>query len=389
MASYISSNNNRLYVGVEPSFGNAAAATQLTRIPAVSLKVKHRRDELRRKDKTGTRTFLGLPSNLKRQTSFELRSYMTGWTDQSKAPAHGALFETAFGSPAQSFTAHSISGVTGTKITTGTQHGLEPGQAVSAGSEMRFVTGVVNTTTFVLNAPFTNGTGAGSQLVPTYSYRPGAEPSSVSILDYWSPDAAVNRLICGAAIDRVQIDINSDFHEFLFSGPAADLIDSASFNTGEAGLQQFPDEPASLGFDYTIIPGHLGQAWIGSVPGQFFTLASATIRFGNDVDVRAREFGSILARAIAAGERDVRVDFSVYAQTDDQTKALYQAARQRSPMSVMLQLGQQAGQLCGIYLPSVISDAPEFDDGETRLIWNFSKCRAQGSGDDEIVVAFA
>jgi hypothetical protein len=389
MPSYISSNNNRLYVGVEPAYGNAAAAEQLSRIPAVSLKAKHQREELRRRDKTGSRTYFGLPSSLKRETTFELRSYMTGWTDPMKTPAHGALFEAALGRTGKPFTGCAISGASGVSISAAVPHGLEPGQAVAYAGEIRFVTGVVNASTFQINAAFSTPLGAGSQIEPTYTYRPGADPASVTILDCWSPETAVNRLVSGGAVDRLRIDVNGDFHEFRFSGPAADLIDSASFSAGEAGLQQFPQEPPAVGFDYTIIPGHLGQAWIGSIPGQFFTLASASVALDNNIDLRSKEFGSILARAIAAGGRDVRVDFSVYAQDDEQTKALYQAARQQSPMSVMFQLGQQAGQLCGVYLPSVVANAPEFDDSETRLVWNFTKCRAQGSGDDEIVVAFA
>jgi hypothetical protein len=54
----------------------------------------------------------------------------------------------------------------------------------------------------------------------------------------------------------------------------------------------------------------------------------------------------------------------------------------------MLQLGQQQGQLFGMYMKSVQLETPEFDDSETRLRWKFSACRAQGSADDEIMIAF-
>ena len=50
---------------------------------------------------------------------------------------------------------------------------------------------------------------------------------------------------------------------------------------------------------------------------------------------------------------------------DDATKALYQAARQQSPISVMFQLGDNDGQLMGVYLKSVVPEVPEFDDGKT------------------------
>ena len=46
--------------------------------------------------------------------------------------------------------------------------------------------------------------------------------------------------------------------------------------------------------------------------------------------------------------------FDLFAQTDTATPALYQAARQQSPISAMFQLGQVSGQLMGVYLKSVI-----------------------------------
>ena len=63
--------------------------------------------------------------------------------------------------------------------------------------------------------------------------------------------------------------------------------------------------------------------------------------------------GSTLAQAVAPGIRQVMLNFSIYQQDDAPTQALYQAARQQSPVSVMLQLGEQAGQMFGIYMSSV------------------------------------
>ena len=59
-----------------------------------------------------------------------------------------------------------------------------------------------------------------------------------------------------------------------------------------------------------------------------------------------------------------------------------------SPISVMLQLGEQAGQLCGAYMPAMVPSVPEFDDSETRLQWKFQNNRAQGTVNDELYIAF-
>ena len=57
-------------------------------------------------------------------------------------------------------------------------------------------------------------------------------------------------------------------------------------------------------------------------------------------------------------------------------------------MAVMLQLGEQAGQLFGAYMPAMVPEVPQFDDGQTRLEWAFENSRAQGAVDDERDIAF-
>ena len=186
----------------------------------------------------------------------------------------------------------------------------------------------------------------------------------------------------------MKIVVNSDFHEFHFRGPAQDLIDSVSFAEGQGKLDEFPAEPEVEGFDYSVVPGHMGQVWLGVTPERFYTLTSAELSLDNGVDVRNREFGSSMIRCVAAGVRNVNLDFELYGSDQESSKALYQASKQRSPISAMFQLGEQSGQLFGAYLKSVAVETPQFDDSETRVRWRFSGCRAQGSADDELVIAF-
>jgi hypothetical protein len=186
----------------------------------------------------------------------------------------------------------------------------------------------------------------------------------------------------------MKILVNSDYHEFQFSGPAQDLIDSVTFEAGQGSLSAYPQEPDIEGFDYSIVPGHMGQVWLGATAERFYTLTSAEVSLDNSLDVRNREFGSSLIRCVTPGLRKVSLDFELYASDEGSSTALYSAAKQRSPISVMMQLGEQAGQLFGVYAKSVVAETPQFDDSETRLRWKFSGARAQGSSDDEVVVAF-
>ena len=387
MPSYVSSLENRCYVALETSYGIAAGVSRLNRVPVVSLTATQNTEKGQRRDKTGSRTFNGDAPGLRRSTLFDLRTYMSAWADQTQPPAHGALVQATLGGDPQTSAGGPLSSASGATLVFASAHGLSPGQAVSYGGEVRFVAGIIDANAVQLNAPFSSASGPTGVTGPTVTYAPGTELASVSLYDYWSPATAVQRIVAGAAVNQARIIANGDYQEFRVSGIAADLIDSSSFVEAQAGLSAFPAEPVTAGGQCTVLPGHLGQVWMGAVPAQFFTLTSVQITVGNDVDLRNREFGSNLARAIAPGSRSVSLDFSVFQRDDSQTQQLYQAARQRSPMSVMLQLGEQQGQLLGVYFKSVALEVPGFDDSQRRLQWRFQSCRAQGLVNDEVFVA--
>jgi hypothetical protein len=267
-------------------------------------------------------------------------------------------------------------------------HGLVPGQAVVSAGEIRFVAAVADPSTIVLNAPFSTVPVPGLPLSPTASYSPAETLPSVSIFDYWDPSDAVQRIITGAAVDQFSLKLNGDFHEFEFKGQAQDIVDSASFSANQGGLAAFPAEPTVAAYSYSPVPGNLGEVWLGVIANQFLTVSSASVTIKNNVDMRANEFGSMLPQGISPGTREVSITLELFSGDDTATESLYQAARQQVPMGVMFQLGQTAGQLLGIYLPSVVPVVPDFDDSETRLKWKFSDTRAQGTGDNEIAIAF-
>lgn len=390
MPSCISSSDNRVYVSLEQSYGDVAAITAQHRIPTVKLAARQRPVHTERRDKTGSRTFAGLPNRIRKETDFQLNTFMTAWTDTSAEPSHGPLFQAAMGGTPLRYGGGVVASVSnGVQISFNSAHGLAPGQAVSFGGEIRFAAAVPSAEAIVLNAPFSTTPIAGSDLGPTMTYRLATEVGSASLYDYWDPSTSVQRIVNGAAMNVMKIKVNGDFHEFEFSGPSKDLVDNVSFTGGLAGLTEFPSEPALGAFDYTIVPGHLGQIWMGPTASRFYTLTSAELSLQNNLDLRVREFGTDSPCCIVGGQRTVGLGFSVLGQDDEQTKALYQAARQRSPIGVMLQLGEQAGQLFGAYMPGMVPEVPEFNDSPTRLEWKFQSSRAQGAVDDELYVAFA
>ena len=401
MSSYILSNANRFYAALETAYGYAAAVTAANRIPALKLAIEQQLEVTARKDKTGSRTFPGLPAGGRLRTSFELRTYLTSWQQSGSAPsggpspdsapgtAYGPLFQAALGGAPLEFTGGTVAASSSAgNLTFQAAHGLAAGQAVSCGGEIRFVAAIVSATAVQLNAPFTTLPAAGAPVTPTVTYIPATNLPSVTIYDYWSPSTAEQRLLCGAAVEQMDILLNGDYQEFHFSGVAQDVLDSGSFAAGQGGLANFPSEPAVSGFDYSIVPGNLGEAWLGASPAQFFTITGGTVTLKNGLTTRSREFGSNLPQAISPGPRTVTAAFELFSMNDSGTIGLYQAARQQSPISVMFQLGQTQGQLIGVSMSSVIPAVPEFEDGQNRLQWKFRPSRAQGTADNEITVAF-
>jgi hypothetical protein len=389
MASYISSSANRFYTALESAYGEVGEVEANNRIPALKLAIQQQSELGERKDKTGSRTFSGMPAGGRRRTTFELRTYLTSWSKTGQ-PGYGPLFQAALGGAPLWFEGGTAAGATADgELGFTAPHGLCAGQAVSFGGDIRFVAALVSDTTVRLNAPFTVTPAAGAAIGSAITYVPATELPSVCVFDYWSPATAVQRMLAGAAVDQMSIQVNGDYHEVHFKGVAQDVLDSSSISGGPGQLLGLPPEPLLDNFDYSIVPGNLGQAWLGSSATQFATITTASIVLRNDVETRSREFGSSVPLGICPGRRSVTAAFDLYSQDDEATKALYQAARQHSPITVMLQLGEVEGQVMGVYLKSVIPEIPEFDDSENRLQWRFRASRAQGTIDDEIAVAFA
>jgi hypothetical protein len=282
-----------------------------------------------------------------------------------------------------------VAAVNGVRIQTQTPHNLGIGSAVSNGAEIRFVTAVIDLSTVSVNVAFSTAPAVGTVLATTIGYKLATQVSSVSLYDYWDPANGVSRLITGAGVSKFQIDVKGDVHELFFSGPAADVLDSCSGAFGVSGVTVFPAEPALSTFDYSIVPGQLGEVWLGSPLNQVFTLTEAAIEINNALLVRNREFGSSYPLAIVAGPREVVSNFTLFAQADVGTQSLYAAAKMRTPVSALLQLGKQQGEMMALYLPAVVPELPLYDNSEPYLLWEFRNSLAQGVADDEIYVAFA
>src|SRR5438105_1721903 len=115
--SYISSNQNRFYAALESGYGQVPAVTAEQRIPALKLTTRQQLEMPDRKDKTGSRTFTGVPAGGRRRTTFDLKTYMTSWSDAAQQPTHGPLFQAGLGGTPKTFhTAAAGSGSNGQSL---------------------------------------------------------------------------------------------------------------------------------------------------------------------------------------------------------------------------------------------------------------------------------
>jgi len=387
--SYVLSNANRWYCGLESSYGAIPQITRENRIPAIKMTARQQLEKATRKDKTGGRTFGGTPPGGRKKTDFSLSTYLTSWSNAQTLPGYGPLFHAAMGGTPLIHPGGLVASSAGVSLTFSGPHGLVVNQAVSANGEIRFVSNLIDPATITLNAPFSDALQTGNEMGPTVTFLPGDGLPSFSLFDYWSPATALQRVICGAGVDDFWFEVNGDYQEFHFSGMAQDIVDSSSFSSGTGQLSSFPAEPALAPFDHSIVPGNLGQIWMGVEPTQYATLTHAELKLHNDLDARSNEFGSQLPRRLSPGMRKVTFDFTLFEQDDAATMELYQAARQQSALPVMLQVGQSQGQLFAVYMKSVLPEIPEIDDSQKLVQWKVTGARAQGSNNDELVVAFA
>ena len=390
MPECVLSNRNRFYAGLESTFGQVPTVSVTDRFAGVRLGIRQQTEELRRRDKTGGRTYTGVAPGARRFTSFDMSAYPVVRPSASTEPPLGPLVQAGMGAAPAVFSGGSAgAGSSVNTVVFSSSHGLVKGQAFGFNGEIRFAETVINTTTVGVNAPLSTAPTTGEPLTGAVTYFLADELPSASVFDYWDPSTVVSRILNGASVDRFRIRVNADYHELEFVGEAQDVLDTVSFLPGQGGLSSFPAEPTGTDPTLTPIPGNLGQAWLGApAASRFFSVTSATVEVDNDLDLRNREFGSTTPQCVAPGLRRVTADIDLFETDDEATRSLYAAARDETTIQAMFQLGEAAGSMIGVYMPQVVPQVPEFDDGGRILQWRFRESRAQGVTNDEIVVAF-
>lgn len=387
--AYIVSNLNRFYAALESAYGKAPAVTPGDAFRALRLDVELVQQYLERRDKSGSRSFLGVVAGGRRQGRFETEAYVMAGGAPGIAPDLAAFYQAACGGTPRTFTGGTAgAGCTTTTINFNAAHGLVAGQGIVSGGELRFVTTVSTTTSVVVSPAFTAAPTSGASIIGTVTYPLGASLPSLAIFDYWDPVSAQQRILNGAAVEQMELEIAGDFHTVTFTGEGQDVIDSITFASGQGGLSAFPAEPSTRTYNGEPIAGHLGQLWLGAPASRFNTLVRGKLALENGLELRKNEVGSAIPLGIAPGDRRVSFEFELFETDDGATRGLYTAARNRTPVEAFLQLGSTSGHIFGAFMKSLVPQPPKNDARENLLKWSFSGSRAGGSLDDELFIAF-
>ncbi|WP_031498577.1 phage tail tube protein [Bryobacter aggregatus] len=381
---YIATLSNRIFIKSEvddPEVGNMEAA-QLA--PVTAFQVNSNRKRIFRRDKTGYRSDNPVVGPQRELIEFSMDAYGTGWTGGTEKPAIAPLLESALCQSASLGTSYIVQSSSGKSVTLAADGMLSVGMGLAFGSELRFVESISGPRDFTLNTAFSVDLTAGAELAGCVNLSLGDTPSTMSVLDTWAPNQAVQRFLTGAISDKLSLKINNDFLEISTKGFARNLVDSVSGSVGADST--FPAAPPAA-LTSTPIAGYLGQAFLGVATARLCTLTQATIHIDNDIQPRTDEFGCFSTKGFVLGRRKVSLDLTVFERNDELSQALYTRAVNNEPVSVMLQIGNQPGSMFAIYLPAVLFPVPAFNDGQSRLLWQFRNAVALGMQNDEVFLA--
>jgi hypothetical protein len=303
--SRVSTSLNRSYAAIEPSYGAVPAIDANCAFRALSVDLEAVQQYLERKDKLGSRSFAGVAAGGRRQSRFAIEAYLMSGGSAGQPPGMSPFFQAACGGDPLVFDGGTAAtGCTASDIAFAAPHGLAAGQAIGSNGEIRFVVAVPDAATVTVDPPFSAAPAAGSAITGSVSYPLAATLPSVSIFDYWEPASAQQRLLCGGALNSLEVQVQGDFHTVKCSGEGQDLIDSFTFQSGQGGLEQFPAEPGSRSGHGEPIAGHFGQRGPCAVPHAGERHAAARERPGT-AEERTGGGGPVGDRARRAA-RDLR-----------------------------------------------------------------------------------
>lgn len=220
----------------------------------------------------------------------------------------------------------------------------------------------------------------------------------VTIWSFRQPSTLDQRVLHSAVVQEATFNIGQDgAGTWSCQGEGVSLLTSNGFSSADAitrgGLSAFPTEPGSPVTNGNILAGFTGlvqvqepganvgsDGWDGNTlsPGTAQTIAvirTANIRVQTQNMLVKDTFGSYYPTLTEGGERTVSTSFSLYDSDDTSTENIKQASYDKTPVTIVYQLGTVAGNIWTFTLSNVQLATYELNDQQLRFSMDVGESR--------------
>jgi len=210
----------------------------------------------------------------------------------------------------------------------------------------------------------------------------------LSAMSFRQPATANQRALAGALVTSATFNFGAGVNiaSASFQGVAPWIVDSFTLPTAAAADSfgwhgmAYPSQPSSHATNGNAVTGFLGAVLVN---GQTYAnFKTGQIKLDTGVDL-SEVFGSYYGGTPEASERNFTAQCSIYDQDDSTTQALYAIAEAKTPVTVVYQFGNVAGNTWTLTLNGVQFACPDIDDSGKSFVANFGDSQASGNGDDE------
>jgi hypothetical protein len=215
---------------------------------------------------------------------------------------------------------------------------------------------------------------------------------SLSMWSFRQPSTIEQRCTFGAVVQEMVLEAGPDVAMLKFSGDALWTLGANQFSVADTiqkgGLTSFPTEPSSPVTNGPMLVGFVGSIVIDS--DTIVTLRTATMNMKTANVVIRDTFGTYYPTSAEGDERDFTLDCSIYEDDSAAYATMIAISEAKTPVTVVLTLGNVAGATVTTTLKNVQFAAPSQEE-QRRYITNWSGSVAHATSvavKDEAVMAW-
>jgi hypothetical protein len=229
----------------------------------------------------------------------------------------------------------------------------------------------------------------------TYSLA-DAHPS-LSIWDFRTPAAMTQQVAFGSIVTQVRMDFGDPAPIIDFSGESKWVLDSPQYDVltdgdpakgglTDAGQATFPTEPTSPATNGDMAIGFTGAITLNGI--SYTTLRRGSIAIATARELPKDVFNNYYPTSPAADIRDVTGEFSLDDTDSSDLDTLKQKARDKEGVTLIFQIGLNAGNIWKWTLKNCLMDF-QYDDSQRKygLAFTYTAHASSITALDEVELA--